>query len=59
MRYKKGQVININVKGDKRCATIVKDGVDSKGRVRIRPSGFPMEMSIREDEIVQEDLTTI
>ncbi len=49
--YKKGQVININVKGDRRTATVVKDGVDSQGKVRVRPTGIPLDMSIKESEI--------
>ena len=49
--YKKGQVISINVKGDKRTATVVEDGIDSQGKVRVRPSGIPLDMSIKESEI--------
>ena len=49
--YKKGQVITINVKGDRRTATVVKDGIDSQRKVRVRPSGIPLDMYIRESEI--------
>ena len=51
MMYKKGQVININVQGDRRTATVVKDGVDSQGKVRVRPTRIPFDMSIKESEI--------
>lgn len=51
MSYKKGDIININVRGDKREATVIEDGVDSKGRIRIRPFGIPLDMSIKESEI--------
>ena len=29
-----------------KSAVIVKDGIDSQKRVRVRPEGFPMDMSI-------------
>lgn len=51
--YKKGEVVTINVKGDVRQATIAQDGVDSQGKVRIRPEGYPFDISIKESEIVK------
>lgn len=52
MTYIKGQIVTINVRGDVRKATIVEDGVDSQGKVRVRPERFPMDMSVKESEIV-------
>ena len=46
MAYSKGQIVKLNDSGTIKNATVTKDGVDSKGRVRVRPSGFPMDMSI-------------
>jgi len=38
--------VQLNDSGTIKDATVVKDGIDSKGRVRVRPEGFPMDMSI-------------
>tara|TARA_R110000751_G_scaffold10975_4_gene39607 strand:+ start:1011 stop:1190 length:180 start_codon:yes stop_codon:yes gene_type:complete len=46
MDFKKGQLITLNDSGRIKSATVVKDGIDTQGRVRVRPEGFPMDMSI-------------
>jgi hypothetical protein len=46
MSYKKGDRVTMQDGSIKRGGTVVKDGIDSKGRVRVRPDGIPMEMSI-------------
>lgn len=46
MEFVKGQVVQLNDSGTIKHAIVVADGVDSKGRVRVRPNGFPMDMSI-------------
>jgi hypothetical protein len=46
MDFKKGQTVNLNDNGRIKSATVVKDGIDTQGRVRVRPEGFPMDMSI-------------
>ena len=46
MDFKKGQTVNLNDSGRMKSAVVVKDGIDTQGRVRVRPEGFPMDMSI-------------
>tara|TARA_R110000851_G_scaffold141978_2_gene280289 strand:+ start:598 stop:777 length:180 start_codon:yes stop_codon:yes gene_type:complete len=46
MEFKKGQIITLNDSGKIKSAVVVKDGIDNKSRVRVRPEGFPMDMSI-------------
>ena len=46
MTYIKGQTVQLNDSGTIKDAIVVADGVDAKGRVRVRPNGFPMDMSI-------------
>ena len=46
MEFVKGQVVQLNDSGTIKDAIVVADGVDAKGRVRVRPNGFPMDMSI-------------
>jgi hypothetical protein len=46
MNFKKGQTVTLNDNGRIKSATVVKDGIDTQGRVRVRPEGFPMDMSI-------------
>jgi hypothetical protein len=46
MDYKKGDIIEISDSGITRLAVVVKDGIDSKGRVRVKPNGFPFDISI-------------
>jgi len=49
MEFKKGQTVTLNDNGRIKSATVVKDGIDTQGRVRVRPEGFPMDMSITTD----------
>jgi hypothetical protein len=46
MDFKKGQTVTLNDSGRMKSAVVVKDGIDTQGRVRVRPEGFPMDMSI-------------
>lgn len=46
MVFKKGDKVLLKDGGGQRIATVVQDGYDSKNRVRIRPEGFPMDMSV-------------
>ena len=46
MDFKKGQTVTLNDSGRMKSAVVVKDGIDSQKRVRVRPEGFPMDMSI-------------
>ena len=46
MEYKKGNKVTLKDGSGTRQATIVKDGTDSIGRVRVRPEGFPFDMSV-------------
>jgi hypothetical protein len=46
MEFKKGQTVTLNDSGRMKSAVVVKDGIDTQGRVRVRPEGFPMDMSI-------------
>jgi hypothetical protein len=46
MEFKKGQIITLNDRGRIKSAVVVKDGIDNQSRVRVRPEGFPMDMSI-------------
>ena len=44
--FKKGDIVIINDGGRRRQGTVVENGVDSKNRVRVRPEGIPLDMSI-------------
>ena len=44
--FKKGDVVLLQDGTIKRNATVVQDGIDSKNRVRVRPDGIPLDMSI-------------
>lgn len=44
--FKKGDVVLLQDGTIKRTATVTKDGIDSQNRVRVRPSGIPMDMSV-------------
>ena len=44
--YKKGDTVLLQDGNIQKTATVVADGIDSKNRVRVRPQGFPMDMSI-------------
>jgi hypothetical protein len=46
MEYTKGDRVTMQDGGIKRGGTVVKDGLDSKSRVRVRPDGIAMDMSI-------------
>ena len=46
MIFKKGDTVLLQDGSIKRTAIVVKDGMDLKGRVRVRPDGIPMDMSI-------------
>jgi hypothetical protein len=40
MEFKKGQTVTLNDSGRMKSAVVVKDGIDTQGRVRVRPEGF-------------------
>tara|TARA_R110000824_G_scaffold384087_1_gene577923 strand:+ start:48 stop:227 length:180 start_codon:yes stop_codon:yes gene_type:complete len=44
--FKKGDQVKLKDSGNIRYAIVTKDGVDSQGRVRVKPDGFPFDMSI-------------
>lgn len=46
MTYKKGDTVKLNDRGNITLAVVVKDGVDAKGKVRVRPNGFPFDVSV-------------
>lgn len=46
MNYKKGDIVTIIEGNNKRQAIVTVDGIDSKKRVRVRPDGFPIDISI-------------
>jgi hypothetical protein len=46
MKYKKGDRVTMQDGTMKRQGTVVEDGIDAKSRVRVRPDGIPMDMSI-------------
>ena len=46
MNFKKGDSVFLSDSGSTKTAVVVKDGLDSKGRVRVRPSGYPFDISI-------------
>tara|TARA_R110001632_G_scaffold27526_2_gene73860 strand:+ start:274 stop:468 length:195 start_codon:yes stop_codon:yes gene_type:complete len=46
MNYKKGDVVLLSDAGKVRRAKVVTDGVDSKGRVNVRPKDFPLDIYI-------------
>lgn len=46
MEFKKGDTVLLQDGSVKRTAKVVVDGVDSQNRVRVRPEGIPMDMSI-------------
>jgi len=55
MIFKKGERVLLKDGGGQRIATIVEDGYDSKNRVRVRPEGFPMDLSIPMEEKYSDD----
>ena len=46
MEYKKGDIVIIQDGNNKRQEKVTVDGIDSKKRVRVRPNGFPMDISV-------------
>lgn len=44
--YKKGDTVLLKDGNSQREGVVIADGIDSKSRVRVRPKGFPMDMSI-------------
>jgi hypothetical protein len=46
MNFKKGDLVKLNDSGNIRDAIVTQDGVDGQGRVRVKPNGFPFDMSI-------------
>jgi hypothetical protein len=46
MEFKKGDRVTMQDGTILREGTVVEDGVNSKNRVRVRPDGIPMDMSI-------------
>lgn len=49
MEYKKGDIVFIQDGTAKRRATVVENGIDSQNRVRVKPDGFPLTLSISLD----------
>ena len=43
---KKGDTVLLQDGTMTRTAVVVQDGLDSKGRIRVRPERFPMDISI-------------
>lgn len=50
MEFKKGDTVTLQERKGSgtatRQATVTQDGLDSKGRVRLRPAGYPMDISV-------------
>ena len=46
MNYKKGDVVTLMDNNNKRQAKVTVNGIVSKGKVRVRPNGFPMDISV-------------
>lgn len=46
MEYKKGDIVIIQDGNIKRQGKVTVDGIDSKKRVRVKPEGFPLDISI-------------
>ena len=46
MEYKKGDIVIIQDGNIKRQGKVTVDGIDSKKRVRVKPEGFPIDISI-------------
>jgi hypothetical protein len=49
MEFKKGDRVNMKDGSITRMGTVVEDGIDSKNRVRVKPDGIPLNMSISLD----------
>ncbi len=46
MEYKKGNKVTLKDGSGTRQATIVEDGTDQFGRVRVRPESYPFDISV-------------
>ena len=46
MGYKIGDIVWLQDGNQQRLAKVVKDGIDNKNRVRVRPEGYPIDLSI-------------
>jgi hypothetical protein len=46
MNYSKGDKVRLQDGSIIRNATVVADGLDSQNRVRVRPDGIPLDMSV-------------
>ena len=55
MIFKKGDKVILKDGGGQRMAIIVQDGFDNKNRVRVRPDGFPMDISVPMEEKYSDD----
>ena len=49
MNFKKKDKVKLNDSGNIRDAIVTQDGVDSQGKVRVKPNGFPFDLSITTD----------
>jgi hypothetical protein len=53
--FKKGDLVVLKDGGSQRNAVILEDGFDSKNRVRVRPDGIPMDISVPMSEEYSSD----
>jgi hypothetical protein len=53
--FKKGDKVLLKDGGGQKLATVVADGFDSRNRVRVRPDGFPMDISVPMGEKYSDD----
>jgi len=44
--FKKGDTVLLQDGARQRLAVVVKDGVDNKNKVRVKPADFPFEISV-------------
>jgi len=51
----KGDKVLLKDGGGQRMATVVEDGFDNKNRIRVRPDGFPMDISVPMEEKYSDD----
>jgi hypothetical protein len=55
MIFKKGDKVILKDGGGEKIAIIVQDGFDKRNRVRVRPNGFPMDISVPMGESYSDD----
>jgi len=48
-KFTKGDTVIIQDGSEQKNATVVETGIDDKNRVRVRPVGYPMDISITLD----------